>query len=42
MNNVIFVTGNIIGEFGRFMARNWVSLADDSYKARAIKVIFLV
>lgn len=39
MNNVIYVTGNIIGESGHYVARNWVALADDSYKSRAIKVI---
>ena len=39
MNNVIFVTGNIIGESGHYVARSWVALADDSYKSRAIKVI---
>ena len=39
MNNVIYVTGNIIGESGHYVARSWVALADDSYKSRAIKVI---
>lgn len=39
MNNVIFVTGNIIGESGHYVARSWVALADESYRARAIKVI---
>lgn len=39
MNNVIFVTGNIIGESGHYVARNWIALADDSYKSRAIKII---
>lgn len=39
MNNVIFVTGNIIAESGHYVAREWVALADDSYKSRAIKVI---
>jgi len=39
MNNVIFVTGNIIAESGHYVAREWVAFADDSYKSRAIKVI---
>lgn len=39
MNNVIYVTGNIIAESGHYVAREWVALADDSYKSRAIKVI---
>ena len=39
MNNVIYVTGNIIGESGHYVARSWVALADDSYRSRAIKVI---
>lgn len=39
MNNVIYVTGNIVGEEGYYVAKEWVALADDSYKERAIKVI---
>lgn len=39
MNNVIFVTGNIIAESGHYVAREWVALAGESYKSRAIKVI---
>ena len=39
MDNVIFVTGNIIAESGHHVARNWACLADDSYKKDAIEVI---
>lgn len=39
MNNVIYVTGNIIGESGHHVAREWVCLADESYKSDALQVI---
>lgn len=39
MNNVIYVTGGIVAESGHHVAKNWVCLADESYKNEAIQVI---
>lgn len=39
MDNVIYVTGNIIAESGHHVAKDWACGADDSYKEDAIEVI---
>lgn len=39
MNDIIYVTGNILAKSGHHVAKNWLSLAGDDYKNEAIQII---